>query len=104
VQGHTEALESEFVGEAELAEAEEVFVEVFGEVATDELLAAVVEGADAVCACVVAESGTLFVCKSRCLRESEICSSLTKRSARCAFILSCTTLNFVVNLSTSSLT
>jgi hypothetical protein len=60
VERHTEAFEAEFVGEPELAEAEEVFVEVFGEVAADELLAAVVEGADAVGACVVAEGGALW--------------------------------------------
>jgi hypothetical protein len=60
VERHAEAFEAEFVGEPELAEAEEVFVEVFGEVAADELLAAVVEGADAVGACVVAEGGALW--------------------------------------------
>jgi hypothetical protein len=60
VQGHAETLEAEFVCQTEFAEAEEVFVEVFGEVATDELLAAVVEGTDAVCARVVAKSRSLL--------------------------------------------
>ena len=59
VERHAETLEAEFVCETEFAKAEEVFVEVFGEVAADELFAAVVEGTDAVCACVVAESRSL---------------------------------------------
>ena len=54
MQGDREGFEAEFFCQSEFAEAEEVFVEVFGEVAADELVAAVVEGADAVCACVVA--------------------------------------------------
>ena len=59
VKRHTETLEAEFVCQTELAKAKEVFVEIFGKVATDELFAAVVEGTDAVCACVVAESRSL---------------------------------------------
>ena len=60
VQRHAETLEAEFVCQTEFAEAEEVFIEVFGKVAADELLAAVVEGTDAVCACVVAKSRSLL--------------------------------------------
>lgn len=62
MQGHAHALETQLLGQAELAEAEEVFVEVFGEVAANELLAAVVEGAYAVCASVVAQCGSLSGC------------------------------------------
>lgn len=60
VQRYTETLEAEFVCQTELAKAEEVFVEVFGEVAADELFAAVVERTDAICACVVAKSRSLL--------------------------------------------
>lgn len=67
VERDAEGFEAEFVGEPEFAEAEEVFVEVFGKVAADELLAAVIEGADAVCACVVAEGGALLrLCELLC--------------------------------------
>lgn len=59
MQRHGERFEAEFVGETELAEAEEVFAQVFGEVAADKLLGAVVEGADAVCPCVVTKRRTL---------------------------------------------
>ena len=54
VEGHAESFQPQFFGQPEFAEAEEVFVEVFGEVAADKLLAAVVEGAYAVRAGVVA--------------------------------------------------
>jgi hypothetical protein len=104
VQGHGEGFEAELCGEAEFAEAEKVFVEVFGEVAADELLAAVVEGADAVCACVVAEGGSLGCVSDGIPGKLIARGSLTSRSAKCAFILSCTTSSFVVSLSTSSLT
>jgi hypothetical protein len=60
MEGHAEAFQAEFVGEAKLAEAEEVFAEVFGEVAADELLGTVVEGADTICTCVFAKGGTLW--------------------------------------------
>lgn len=60
VQRYTETLEAKFVCQTELAKAKEVFVEVFGEVAADELFAAVVEGTDAICACVVAKSRSLL--------------------------------------------
>jgi hypothetical protein len=59
MQRHTKTFETKFVGQTEFAEAEEVLVEVFGKVAADELFAPVVEGADAVCACVVAEGRSL---------------------------------------------
>ena len=60
VQRHTETLEAEFVCQTEFAKAEEVFVEVFGKVTADELFAAVVEGTDTVCACVVAKGRSLL--------------------------------------------
>ena len=59
VERHAEGLQAEFVCEAELFEAEEVFVNVFGKVAADELFAAVVECADAVCTDGFSESGAL---------------------------------------------
>ena len=59
VQRHTKTLEAKFVRQTEFAKAEEVLVEVFGKVTADELFAAVVEGTDAVCACVVAKSRSL---------------------------------------------
>lgn len=61
VERDGEGFQTELFGQPEFAEAEEVFVQVFGKVATDELLATVVEGADAVCACVIAEGGTLGI-------------------------------------------
>ena len=60
VQRHTETLEAKFVRQTEFAKAEEVFVEVFSKIATNELFAAVVEGTDAICACVVAKSRSLL--------------------------------------------
>lgn len=63
MQGHAETFETELVGQTELTESKEVFAEVFGKVAADELLAAVVEGTDAVCACVVAKGRSLLECK-----------------------------------------
>ena len=70
VERYAETLEAEFVCQTELAKAEEVFVEVFGKVAADELFAAVVEGTDAVCACVVAE-GRSLLCVSYSVRTSQ---------------------------------
>ena len=63
VQRHTKTLEAEFVCQTKLAKAEEVFVEVFSKVAADELFTAVVEGTDAVCACMVAKGRSLLRCK-----------------------------------------
>ena len=60
MQRHTETLEAKFVRQTEFAKAEEVFVEVFSKIATNELFAAVVEGTDAVCTCVVAKSRALL--------------------------------------------
>ena len=60
MQRHAETFQTKLVCQTELTEAEEVFVEVFGKVAADELLAAVVEGTDAVCARVVAKSRSLL--------------------------------------------
>lgn len=57
-----EVLKPELVRQAEFAEAEEVFAELFGEVAADKLVAAVIESADAVLACVVAKSRPLGFC------------------------------------------
>ena len=63
MQRHTEALEAKLVRQAEFTETEEIFVEVLGKVTADELLAAVVEGANAICSCVVAECRSL-ICMS----------------------------------------
>jgi len=59
MQGHAETFQAKLVCQTELTEAEEVLVEVFGKVATNELLTSIVEGADAVCTCVVAEGRSL---------------------------------------------
>jgi hypothetical protein len=63
MQGHAETFQPELVGQTEFTEAEEVLVEVFGKVTTDELLASIIEGADAVCACVIAKGRSLLRCK-----------------------------------------
>ena len=102
MKGYAEGFQSVFFGQTQFAEAEEVFVEVFGKVAADELFAAVVEGANAVCACVVAECWPLEGVSKHSVRVH--IAMLTNKSARCDFILSCTTPSFVPNLSTSSLT
>ena len=60
MQRHAETFQTKLVCQTELTEAEEVFVEVFGKVTTDELLTSIVEGADAVCTCVVAEGRSLL--------------------------------------------
>jgi len=59
MERYAQSLETEFIGQAELLEPKEVLVNVFGKVATDELFAAVVEGADTILASTVAESRTL---------------------------------------------
>jgi hypothetical protein len=59
MQRHAETFKTKFVCQTKFTEAKEVFIEVFGKVTTDKLLASVVEGADAVCACVVAEGRSL---------------------------------------------
>ena len=59
VERHTKALETKLVCQAKLAEAEEVFVKIFGEIATDELLTSIVEGANAVCTSMITKSGSL---------------------------------------------
>lgn len=105
MQGDRERLEPEFRGEAEFAEAEEIFVQVLGKVAADELLAAVLEGAGAVGASLFAERGSLEASVSTQSHASVAEEwAPTNKSARCAFILSCTTPSFVANLSTSSRT
>jgi hypothetical protein len=63
MQGHAETFQAELVGQTEFTEAEEVFVEVFGKVTTDELLASIVEGTDAVCASMIAKGRSLWSCK-----------------------------------------
>ena len=63
MQGYAETFQAELVCQTEFTEAEEVFVQVFGKVSTDELLASIVEGADAVCACVIAKGRSLLRCK-----------------------------------------
>jgi hypothetical protein len=102
VERDAEGFEPVFFCQAQFAEAEEVLVEVFGEVTADELFAAVVEGADAVCAGVVAERRPLEGVSEHGVRVH--IAMLTNKSARCDFILSCTTPSFVPNLSTSSFT
>ena len=72
MQWDTEILEAELVGEPKFAETEEILVEVFGEVAANELFAAVVEGADAVCTGVVAEGGALGGALVKCGREDGV--------------------------------
>ena len=99
---HTKRLQAQLVRKTKFAEAEEVFVEVFSEVAADELLAAVIEGADAVCTCMVAQSRSLKEISE--LRAVPCLVVHTNRSARCDFILSCTTPSLVLSLSTSSFT
>jgi len=64
VEWHANSVETKLFHEAELAEAKEVLIEIFSEVAADELFAAVVEGADTVCACVVAECWSLLFVRS----------------------------------------
>jgi hypothetical protein len=73
MQGDGQTFQTEFVGETELAKAEEVFAEVFGEIAANELLGAVVESTGTVGACVIAESGTLeeMLAKQRWMRGGE---------------------------------
>ena len=102
MERYAEGFETVFFRQAKFAETEEVLVEVFSEVAADELFAAVVEGASAVCACMVAKCRPLEgVSKNSLVMHIAM---LTNKSARCDFILSCTTPSFVPNLSTSSLT
>ena len=63
VKWHAEILQPEFIGQAKLSEAEEVLVEIFGEVTTNELVATVVEGTCAVCTCMIAQCGPLGQCQ-----------------------------------------
>lgn len=60
MQRHAETFETKLGRQTELFEAEEVFVNVFGKVTTNELIAAVLECARAICTHVFAQGGTLF--------------------------------------------
>lgn len=59
MERHGQRFEAEFIRQTEFLEAEEVLVNVFCEVAADELFRAIVEGAYAVRTGIVCESGTL---------------------------------------------
>jgi hypothetical protein len=63
MQRHAETFQAEFVCQTEFTEAKEVFVEVFSKVTTNELLASIIEGTDAVCTCMVAKGRSLLRCK-----------------------------------------
>jgi hypothetical protein len=60
VQRDAETFEPKLVCQTEFAKAEEVLLDVFGKVTTNELFAAIVESTDAVCACVVAKGRSLL--------------------------------------------
>lgn len=60
VERHTETLEAELSSQTQLFEAEEILINVFCEVSTDELIAAVLESACTVCTNVFAQSRTLL--------------------------------------------
>jgi len=72
VQRHAETFKAELVCQTKFAKAKEVFLDVFGKVTTNELLAAVVEGTDAVCACVVAKGRSLLHVSEN-VRVSQLC-------------------------------
>lgn len=50
MQRHAERRQAKLLVQAELFEAKEVFANVFGEIAANELFTFVVEGTDAICA------------------------------------------------------
>jgi hypothetical protein len=59
VERHTKRLQPKFSSKTEFTKSEEVLVQIFGKVATDKLIAAIIERTHAVCTCVIAQSGSL---------------------------------------------
>lgn len=59
MQRNTETFEAEFVSQSKFFEAEEVFINIFRKVTAHKLLAAIVEGTDAILSSAVTQSRTL---------------------------------------------
>ena len=59
MQRHAERLEPKLFGQSKFFEAEKVFVNVLGKVTTDELLASIMEGTDAICTNTLSKGRTL---------------------------------------------
>lgn len=59
MQRHTERFKTKFGSKTELFETEKVFINIFGEVAANELITAILECTGSICANVFAKSRTL---------------------------------------------